>query len=67
MDRLGDVLKLCCAEIADLEIEARLHLSIGVFGQADRARLGDAFEERVRTAPDGAGNASVPRRSEKAA
>ena len=43
-DRLGDVLELHCAEIADLEIEPLLHLPIGVLGKADRAGLGDAFE-----------------------
>ena len=44
--RLGDVLERHRAEIADLEIEPRLHLPIGVVGDADRAGLGDAFEPR---------------------
>ena len=30
----------------DREIEPPLDLAIGVFGQADRARLGDAFQTR---------------------
>jgi hypothetical protein len=34
------------AEIADGEIEPRLHLPIGVLGEADRARHGDPFEPR---------------------
>ena len=44
--RLGDVLEFGRAEIAHREIEPRLHLPIGVFGQADRAGLGDAFQSR---------------------
>ena len=39
-DRLGDVLELGRAEIADREIEPTLDLTIGVLGQADRARVG---------------------------
>ena len=34
------------AEIADREIEPPLHLPIGLLGEADRARLGDAFQPR---------------------
>ena len=45
-DRLGDVLELRRAEIADGEIEPPLDLPIGVLGQTDRSRLGDAFEPR---------------------
>ena len=44
MHRLGDVFELRCAQIADLEIEPRLDLTIGVLGKADRAWLGDAFQ-----------------------
>ena len=42
--RLGDVLEPGLAEVADREIEPCPHLSIGVLGKADRARLGDPFE-----------------------
>ena len=45
-DRLGDVLELRRAEIGDGEIEPPLHLAIGVLGQTDRARFGDAFQSR---------------------
>ena len=45
-DRLGDVLELGRAEVGDGQIEPPLHLAIGVLGQADRARLGDAFQSR---------------------
>ena len=45
-DRLGDVLELGRAQIAHGKIEPRLHLPIGVLGQADRAGLGDAFQSR---------------------
>jgi hypothetical protein len=45
-DRLGDVLELGRAEIADREIEPPLDLTIGVLGEADRARLGDPLEPR---------------------
>ena len=45
-DRLGDVLELGRAEIADREIEPPLDLPIGVLGQTDRARLGDALQPR---------------------
>ena len=34
------------AEIGDREIEPPLHLPIGVLGQTDRARLGDALQSR---------------------
>ena len=45
-DRLGDVLELGRAEITDLQIEPRLHLPVGVLGEADRAGLGDALKPR---------------------
>ena len=45
-DRLGDVLELGRAEVADREIEPPFHLPIGVLRQADRARLANAFEPR---------------------
>jgi hypothetical protein len=46
VDRLGNVFQLREAEIADLDIEPRLHLPIGVFRKTDRARLRDGFESR---------------------
>ena len=45
-DRLGDVLELGRAEIADREIEPPLDLPIGVLGETDRAGLGDALQPR---------------------
>ena len=45
-DRLGDVLELGLAEIADREIEPPLDLTIGVLGKADRPRFGDALQPR---------------------
>ena len=45
-DRLGDVLELGFAEIADCEIEPRSHLTIGVFRKTDGARLGNPFQSR---------------------
>ena len=45
-DRLGDVLELGRAKIADREIEPTLDLPIGVLRQTDRPRLRDAFEPR---------------------
>ena len=36
-DRLGDILEVPRAEIADQKIEPRFHLAIGVLGQADGA------------------------------
>jgi hypothetical protein len=45
-DRVGDVLELGRAEIADREIEPPLHLPVGVLGQTDRARRGDALQPR---------------------
>ena len=45
-DRVGDVLELRRAEVADREIEPPFDLPIGVLRQADRARLADAFEPR---------------------
>jgi hypothetical protein len=41
---LGDVLQGHRAEIADLEIEPRLDLTIGVLRKVDRAGLGDALK-----------------------
>ena len=38
----GDVLELSVAEVVDLEIEASLDLPVGLLGEADGARLGDA-------------------------
>ena len=43
-DRLGDVLELFRAEIADREFEPPFHLPIGVLGKTDRAGRGDALE-----------------------
>jgi len=48
-DWLGDVLELSRAEIADREIEPPLDLPIGLFGEADRARLGYVFQPRGAT------------------
>ena len=45
-DRLRDVLELRRAEIGDREIEPPLHLPVGVLGQTDRARRGDALQSR---------------------
>jgi hypothetical protein len=45
-DRLGDVLELGQAQIADGEIETGPHLAISVFGQADGAGLSNTFEAR---------------------
>ncbi len=45
-DRLGDVLELGVAEIADREVEPRLDLAIGVLGQADGAGRRDALQTR---------------------
>jgi hypothetical protein len=45
-DRVGDVLELGRAKIAHCEIEPRLHLTVGVFRQTDRAGLGDTFQAR---------------------
>jgi hypothetical protein len=45
-DRLGDVLELGLAEIADGEIESSLHLPIGLLGETNRSRLGGAFQTR---------------------
>jgi hypothetical protein len=33
-------------DAASAEIEPPLHLPVGLFGEADRAGLGDAFETR---------------------
>ena len=46
MDRLGDVLELRRAEIADRQIEPSLDLPIGVLGETDRAGLRDALQPR---------------------
>ena len=45
-DRLGDVLELGRAEVADREIEPPLDLPIGLFGETDRAGLSDALKTR---------------------
>ena len=45
-DRPFDVLELGWPEISDLHVEPPAHLSVGVLGQTDRPRLGDAFEPR---------------------
>src|SRR5271167_3899421 len=45
-DRLGDVLELGRAEIADREIEPPFDLAIGVLGKRDCAGLGDSLEPR---------------------
>jgi hypothetical protein len=45
-DRIGDVLELDRAEIADGEIEPALHLTIGVLGKTDPARLAHALQPR---------------------
>ena len=45
-DRLGDVLELRAAEIADREVEPRLDLAIGILGQADGAGRRDALQTR---------------------
>ena len=44
--RLGDVFQRYRAEIADIQIEPRLHLPIGVLREADGAGLGDALQAR---------------------
>ena len=45
-DRIGDILELGRAKIADREIEPTLDLTIGVLGQTDRSRLRDALQPR---------------------
>ena len=45
-NRLGDVLELRRTEIADREIKPPLHLPVGLLGETNRARLGDAFQSR---------------------
>src|SRR5208283_5557565 len=52
----GDVLELSMAEVVDLEIEPSLDLPVGLLGEADRARLGDAVQAR--------GDVGVPLSSE---
>src|SRR5208283_5455800 len=44
--RLGDILEGRRAKVVDLEIESLLHLTIGVLGKTDRARLADALQSR---------------------
>ena len=46
LHRLGDILQGRGAEIADLEIELLLHLTIGVLGKTDRPWLGDPSSAR---------------------
>ena len=41
---LGDILELRLAHVRDGEVEPRLDLPVGVVGEADRAKRGDAFE-----------------------
>ncbi len=45
-NRFGDVLELGRAKIGDRKIEPPLDLPVGLLGQADRARLANAFEAR---------------------
>ena len=45
-NRIGDVLELRRPKIGHGEIEPPLHLPIGLFGQTDRARRGDALQSR---------------------
>jgi hypothetical protein len=45
-DRLGDILELPGAEIADHDVEPGLDLPIGLFGEADRAGLRDSLQSR---------------------
>ena len=45
-NRLGDVLELGRAQIAHGEIEPRLHLPVGIFGQTDSARISYPFKAR---------------------
>jgi hypothetical protein len=47
-DRLGDVLEFDRTEIADGEIEPTFRLTVGVLGETDAARFGDALEPRGR-------------------
>ena len=44
--RLGDVLEALQSKVGDLKFEPRLDLPVGVLGQANPARLADAFEAR---------------------
>ena len=44
--RLGDVLELGLAEVGDSEIEPPIDLPIGLLGQTDRPRFGDALQTR---------------------
>ena len=44
MDWLGDVLERLFAEIGHREVEPPLHLPVGVVGDANPARLGDALQ-----------------------
>ena len=45
-DRLGDVLELGLAEIADREIEPPLDLSVGILGKTNRAGCANALQPR---------------------
>jgi hypothetical protein len=45
-NRLRDILELDGAKIADCEIEPALHLTIGVFGEADSSLLANTFQPR---------------------
>ena len=44
--RLGDVLELRFAEVADRQIEPRPYLPIGVLGKTDTAWISNAFKPR---------------------
>ena len=43
-DRLSDVLELSQPKVADRKVEPALHLTIGVLGKANRARLANALQ-----------------------
>ena len=43
---IGDVFQLLLANVADRDVEPRLHLPVGVLREIDRAGFGDAFEAR---------------------
>ena len=45
-DWFGDVLELGRAEIGDREVEPPFDLPVGVLGETDRPRLGDALQPR---------------------
>ncbi len=51
MYRLGDVLEALRPKIIDPKFEPRLDLPVGILGQANPARLADAFEPRRNIHP----------------